>query len=1004
LIPAPNLDDRTHADIVEEAMRLIPQYCPEWTNHNAADPGITLIELFAWMTEMVVYRLNKVTDKNFLAFLDLMGVDLQPPQPARTLLRFNLSEGSDATLVKSGAQVATAQTGDTEPVVFETQSDLLVVPSELVRIYSQWNETYSDHTAFIGTTRQLGFEVFMGARSIERILYLGDPSFSSLNESALLYLTFTTPDSPEVDFPKLLEWEYWNGHRWRELVVAPVEVERNTVAFFGPPGVEAEEVDGKTAPWIRGRLVEVPAQPEATVLDLIHAGIEVLGDGVAPDEAFTNMEGSVFLTVDMSKNFHPLGAEPKVDYAFYIASAELLSQPDASVRVEIALSDPSVAEAPNGSDDLVIAWEFWNGKKWKELGQSTPGGPRETELHEFEDSTLAFGRSGEVAFKRPREMKPCEVNSVESFWIRGRILSGNFGQPGTYELDGDRWIWRDERPLKPPTLKSLSLKYVEEPHPVAHVMHYNDFTFNDVTSDARTELRHFQAFLPVAEESPTLYLGFDRSFPNDRVQIYFNVTDKTSLDVGADFAEHLSQYYSAREEALAAEQRLAWEYWKGREWKAFFPEDGTRNFTQSGFVSFIGQKDFKKAQRFGADCFWIRARLEMGGYDQMPKVSAVLLNAVEAANVTTVEDEVLGGSDGTPNQRFTFSQGPVLDGEAIWVREREEPSDDDKATLAADWGEGAVVESDDGREPGWWVRWRCVGSFFESTPACRHYLKDITTGEVRFGDGRRGMTPPEGDRNIKATTYRIGGGRDGNVAAGAVDTLRHPIAHVDSVENPYAASGGADQETVEEAKLRGPHAIKSRNRAVTAEDFEWLSMQASNSIARTKCLSSRDREGEVTVIILPKSDERQQEFDKKLVPSTELLRRVQLYLDARRLVTAVVNVVKPRYVEVSLKIEVIREPTQVGDRLKRDIEQSIRRFLHPLAGGRHEKGWEFGRNVYKVDLYHVIEEVAGVELVDRIDIYDEDRKIHVDHVRIKDDELAHVVDVEVTERARERIV
>ena len=74
MIPAPNLDDRTHADIVEEALRLIPQYCPEWTNHNAADPGITLIELFAWMTEMVVYRLNKVTDKNFLAFLDLMGV------------------------------------------------------------------------------------------------------------------------------------------------------------------------------------------------------------------------------------------------------------------------------------------------------------------------------------------------------------------------------------------------------------------------------------------------------------------------------------------------------------------------------------------------------------------------------------------------------------------------------------------------------------------------------------------------------------------------------------------------------------------------------------------------------------------------------------------------------------------------------------------------------------------------------------------------------------------
>jgi len=92
-IPVPNLDDRTHAEIVEEALRLIPQYCPDWTNFNPSDPGVTLIELFAWMTEMAIYRLNKVTDKNFIAFLNLLGVKLQAPQPAHTLLRFDLVAG-----------------------------------------------------------------------------------------------------------------------------------------------------------------------------------------------------------------------------------------------------------------------------------------------------------------------------------------------------------------------------------------------------------------------------------------------------------------------------------------------------------------------------------------------------------------------------------------------------------------------------------------------------------------------------------------------------------------------------------------------------------------------------------------------------------------------------------------------------------------------------------------------------------------------------------------------
>ena len=75
-LPVPNLDDRTFQDLVNEARRRIPMYCPEWTDHNLSDPGITLIELFAWMTEQIIYRLNKVPDKNYVKFLELMGIKL----------------------------------------------------------------------------------------------------------------------------------------------------------------------------------------------------------------------------------------------------------------------------------------------------------------------------------------------------------------------------------------------------------------------------------------------------------------------------------------------------------------------------------------------------------------------------------------------------------------------------------------------------------------------------------------------------------------------------------------------------------------------------------------------------------------------------------------------------------------------------------------------------------------------------------------------------------------
>lgn len=72
----PNLDDRTYDDLVAEALSLIPTYAPEWTNHNPSDPGITLIELFAYLTEMQLYRINRVTDANKAIFLKLiLGAD-----------------------------------------------------------------------------------------------------------------------------------------------------------------------------------------------------------------------------------------------------------------------------------------------------------------------------------------------------------------------------------------------------------------------------------------------------------------------------------------------------------------------------------------------------------------------------------------------------------------------------------------------------------------------------------------------------------------------------------------------------------------------------------------------------------------------------------------------------------------------------------------------------------------------------------------------------------------
>jgi hypothetical protein len=79
-LPLPNLDDRRFDDLVEEARSLIRSYAPEWTNHNVSDPGITLIELFAWLAEMLNYRANQVTERHRISFVRLLSPpDAKPP-------------------------------------------------------------------------------------------------------------------------------------------------------------------------------------------------------------------------------------------------------------------------------------------------------------------------------------------------------------------------------------------------------------------------------------------------------------------------------------------------------------------------------------------------------------------------------------------------------------------------------------------------------------------------------------------------------------------------------------------------------------------------------------------------------------------------------------------------------------------------------------------------------------------------------------------------------------
>src|SRR3954469_23888401 len=118
-LPDPDLADRRFQDLVDDAKRWVQARADRWTDHNVSDPGVTLIETFAHMVDQLLYRLNRVPDRNYVKFLDLIGVTLFPPTAARVPVTFWLSGPQEETVtVPEGTPVATVRTETDEAIVF----------------------------------------------------------------------------------------------------------------------------------------------------------------------------------------------------------------------------------------------------------------------------------------------------------------------------------------------------------------------------------------------------------------------------------------------------------------------------------------------------------------------------------------------------------------------------------------------------------------------------------------------------------------------------------------------------------------------------------------------------------------------------------------------------------------------------------------------------------------------------------------------------------------------
>lgn len=485
----------------------------------------------------------------------------------------------------------------------------------------------------------------------------------------------------------------------------------------------------------------------------------------------------------------------------------------------------------------------------------------------------------------------------------------------------------------------------------------------DLPGDAGENAPGFPIYSATPGQGDALYFGFENDISNNVIHLQ---------------AECLTAAATGLNESYPAQ---IWEAWHAASasWRTLeLVNDRTYGFNRTGYVELAMPDGMVDSMVAGTKAFWIRVRYTVlatdlpprgpegkgpDPYQKPPEIRQVAARTVggtvSATQCSVVLNEPLGVSDGLPGQTFQVRYFPTLG-----LRES------DRVLV------GPLGDAPDDMDG--WVPWQRVDDFSLSQADDRHFTYDELTGTVAFGpvlrnpDGTNtqfGRVPEKG-LIVGMSSYRIGGGVDGNVRENKITVTKGSYPYISSVYNPRPATGGRNQESLDRAIMRAKEILKVRNRAVTADDFEFLAQKATGGVGRARCVqpmlhpstgNGLPNPGTVRMLIVPalgRNIEVPRPEHLRVSPKT--IEEVLEYLDEHKLLTTVVEVSEPEYVFVSLDIRLVADPRANAEDVSNRVRHRLNMFLHPLYGGPNGDGWPFRRSLTLADIYAQIGSVRGV--------------------------------------------
>ena len=610
--------------------------------------------------------------------------------------------------------------------------------------------------------------------------------------------------------------------------------------------------------------------------------------------------------------------------------------------------------ANTSTTNPALSWEYFDGQAW-------------WRIKGLFDGTSNLRTTGAVTFCVPAGLQPTEVAGRKSYWIRARLVGGDYGQETVtlhQEPDPDpnkkgftQTVERSRTGITPPQYESLDLHYsvccasnpdylitedgggTRDQSAANTIEGVNVELFMSLAESVR---RAAAALKPGAAEEAdrAIYLGFDSPIAGGPISVLFLLEE----------GKH-SGAFPLRVDVL-----------RETGFQPVVGEDNTRGLNETGTLVFNLSGTPPAVGLFGATLRWVRLRARLGfdAAQWQPKIRAAYLNATFARASETQTLERLGSSDGSPNQRVFLTRPPVLEG-TLDLRVREPLGDEEVQALRETSAENVLDELATGA-PGSWVLWRRVDDPDDGGKDERVYGLNHDTGEVAFGNGLHGRIPPIGLDSIVAVRYKKGGGAAANrVAAWGQINLVSPLQGVERVVAPQGAAGGSDPQTAEETLRFAAANQFMRDRALTLRDYERLALESSRDVAQARAIP---RSGGVRLVVAMNG--------RSPAPTEAQRRELARFLLERSSPTLAVEgaltIEGPRIVEIRVNLELTIVSIGDSGSVAKDARERISALLDPALGGWDGAGWPLGEFPAEADIAAKLDGITGLEEADRIEV------------------------------------